>query len=116
MSDLSVDQVELKVRAGNSFSEGFNLLKRSIVAVLIPVGWDGGDITIESSFASPTDDWKVVTDSDGTAIGLSTVVADTVITMAGNELQALMQLKRIRFRGASTVAADKTLTLLLKEE
>ena len=112
---ISADQIELVVKAGNSFSNAYNLHKKSVLAVYIPADWDGGDITIESSLPVTTPSWKTVSDSDGNAIGLTSVVADTIITMANNELQAMMQLKNIRLKGTTAVAADRTLILSLKE-
>lgn len=97
---------------GGTISGSYHLDGNLIFGLIIPTGWDGGNITIQGS-DSESGTYYDVYDSNG-AIVTATVAADRLVSLVGNHLQAVANIPYIKLKSASSVGADRTIKILAK--
>jgi hypothetical protein len=86
---------------------------RPLLALLIPAGYEGGNITFQScDTAGGT--YVDVYDSAGTLVTATVAGASRVVALTGTALQALSALQFVMIRTTSNVAADRLIVAITK--
>ena len=103
----------VRFNAGNTISEEFNSLKKSVVAVDLPT-WDGGKLILQSKVDIDAT-FKNVYDSAGSAVEIVTAGAgNKIIGLTSTHLQAVIELRFLRFKTDVAPSTAVTITVLLK--
>lgn len=98
---------------GATVSGAIALGGTTLVGLLIPSTWDGGNITIQGCDTSGGT-YVDVYDSNGNIVTATVGGASRIVSLTGNMLQAVANIPHIKLKAASAVGASRTIVVLSK--
>lgn len=112
--ELNHRVVRLVVPSGTAItSEYADIKNTSLLSIKVPVGYDGGNITIQASDIE-SGPFVDVYDSGGNLLTVTVGGADRIASLTGTLLQAASPLRFIKLKCASNVGANREIVLIGK--
>lgn len=107
------NSVSVTILNGATTSEGIVMNGYMLGGLIIPTIWDGGNITIQVS-DSLAGTYVDAYDSQGNIVTLTVSGGSRYIGITGTFLQAIASAPFIKLKSASSVAADRVITVAVK--
>lgn len=100
------------VNNGTNISNDYADLNRSpLLALEIPAGYNGGNITFKAA-STPGGTFNDVYDTSGTLITITVGGASRVVAVTGTALQALASLSFVKLATVSNVTGAQTINII----
>lgn len=101
------------ISSGQTVSGAITISGQSLVGLLIPSTWDGGNITIQGC-DTVGGTYVDVYDSGGTIATVTVGGASRIVGLSGSILQSVANVPFLKLKAASVVGANRTIVVLSK--